>query len=206
MNMHHKLYSIANLSDQSMEGARRFVQEVNQALPNRVSYGKICHAISKLPVSERTAQGVAAYLLETECFIGGPYREHKPTTQIPITKHTATISTRRPREIATKVVGVTFDGRQAVVAKLSVHEEIVLRREPTNPYDRNAILVERLNGEQIGYINRYMAAELTPNFDAIGKSIHGTVCELSGCGGYGYSLGVDIKFTVPNTRTNGRLS
>ena len=204
MNMHHKLYSIASLLDQSMEGAHRFVQEVNLALPNRVSYGKICHAISKLPVRERTTQGVAEYFLETECFIGGPYREHKPTTQIPITKHIATISTRRPREITTKVVGVTLDGRQAVVAKITMNEEIVLCREPKNSYDCNAIRVERLNGEQIGYINRHLAAELAYNFDADGGSARGYVTELTGGGYDGYSLGVNIKFTMCNAREFGR--
>ena len=203
MNMHHKLYSIANLLGYSLEGTCQLVQEVNQAIPDSVSYEEIHSAIRMLPVRERTAQGVAAYLVETECFIGGPYREHKPATQISITKHTATISTRRPREITTKVVGVTFDGRQAVVAKLSVHEEIVLRREPTNPYDRNAIRVESLNGKQIGYINRYMAASLAPTIDAIGEAIHGTVYELSGGGCYGYSLGLNIRFIVRNLRCSG---
>ena len=74
MNMHHKLYSIASLLDQSVEGTRQFVQEVNYALPKRVSYGKIYRAISKIPARERAAQGVAAYLLETERFIGGSYQ------------------------------------------------------------------------------------------------------------------------------------
>jgi len=197
MNMHHNIYSIASLLDQTVEGARRFVQEVNQALPNRVSYEKIYHTISKLPVRERTAQGVAAYFLETESFIGGPYRKHKPITQTTITKHANTISTHRPREITTKVVGVTFDGRQAVVAKLTMHEEIILRREPTNPYDRNAIRVERLNGEQIGYINRYLAAELAEHFDVDGGSARGNVTALTGGGYDGYSLGVNIGFMFP---------
>ena len=204
MNKHHKLNCIASLLDQPLEEARQCVQEVNQTLPSRMSYGKIYHAAKGLPSHARTVTEVATYLLETEHFIGGPYREHKPNT--PITKHHDDSSAYRQREITTKVVGVTFDGRQAMVAKLTMHEEIVLRREPMNPYDHNAIRVERLNGEQIGYINRYLAASLAPTLDAIGEAIHGTVCELSGGGSYCYSLGLDIKFTVPNTRTNGRLS
>ena len=90
---------------------------------------------------------MVTYLLETQHFIGDPYREHKPTTQTPVTKRQANRPTHRLREIKTKVVGVTFDGRQAVVAKLTMGEEVVLRGELTNPYDRNAIRVERLNGE-----------------------------------------------------------
>ena len=204
MNMHHKLYSIASLLDQSMEGAHRFVQEVNLALPNRVSYGKICHAISKLPVRERTAKGVAAYLLKTERRNGRPLVKRISRSQTQETKHPISTPTTEPVEISTKVVGVTFDGRQDVVAKLFIHEEIVLRREPTNPYDHNAIRVERLSGEQIGYIDRCMAASLAPALDAFGEVVHGTVSMLTGGSGNGYSLGVDNRFTVPSSREYGR--
>ncbi len=58
------------------------------------------------------------------------------------------------REIIAKVVGVTFEGRQEVVARLHLGEQVHLRREPSNLYDSNAIRVERLNREQIGYLNR----------------------------------------------------
>ena len=37
--------------------------------------------------------------------------------------------------ICTRVAGVTFDGRQSVIARLSIGEDILLKREPTNPYD-----------------------------------------------------------------------
>ena len=79
-------------------------------------------------------------------------------------------------------------------------------RELQTPYHYNTIWVEMLNGEQNGYINRYMAASLAPTLDAIGEAIHGTVCELTGGVGDGYSLGVDIKFTVPNTGAYRSLS
>ena len=68
------------------------------------------------------------------------------------------------RVITAKVVGVTFEGRQATVAQLEEMEELVLRREPDNPYDFNAIRVERLNGAQIGYINRFIHKPLESLF------------------------------------------
>ncbi len=71
-------------------------------------------------------------------------------------------------QVRTKVVGVTFEGRQEVVAKLKMGEQIVLRREPSNPYDTNAIRVERLDEEQIGFLNRHLAQELAPRFDTHG--------------------------------------
>ena len=102
-----------------------------------------------------------------------------------------------PVSMITKVVGVTFDGRQAVVAILQVGEEILCRREPTNPYDDNAIRVERLDGKQIGFINRFLAADLAPRFDAHGEPVPGTVTQLTGSRSAGYRLGVWIAFTTP---------
>ena len=72
--------------------------------------------------------------------------------------------------ICTRVAGVTFNGRQSVIARLTIGEEILLKREPTNPYDCNAIRVERQNGQQIGYLNRYLAATLAPFFDALSSA------------------------------------
>ena len=100
-------------------------------------------------------------------------------------------------KIETKVVGVTFEGRQAVVAQLTAGESVLLRREPSNPYDPNAIRVERRNGQQIGYIDRHLAANLAPEFDKNGDSVPATINEITG--GYDrYSnLGVRLEFLVP---------
>jgi hypothetical protein len=104
---------------------------------------------------------------------------------------------RSGSRICTRVAGVTFDGRPSVIARLSVGEEILLKREPTNPYDPNAIRVECQNGWQIGYLNRHLAATLVPFFDAHRQSVHGNVHCLSGSLRPGYSLGVVITFSVP---------
>ena len=105
-------------------------------------------------------------------------------------------------QIITRVVGVTFENRQEVVAILEVGEQITLRREPTNPYDSNAIRVERLTCEQIGYIDRYKAASLAPIFDACGGIGAGTVIHLTGGNSNGMSLGVVIEFSVPHLYLN----
>ena len=107
--------------------------------------------------------------------------------------------------IETKVVGVTFEGRQEILAKLNLGEQIVLRREPSNPFDANAIRVEKRNGEQIGYLNRLLAQKLAPHFDTHGESVAGNVINLTGSSFSGYSLGVNIAFTMPDseTRTEG---
>ena len=101
------------------------------------------------------------------------------------------------RVITTRVVGVTFEGRQEVVACLKQEDRIWLDREPTNPYDRNAISVCRENGEQIGYLNRHLAASLNPLFKAYGYPVKGRVTLLTGGGWDGYSLGCMISFKLP---------
>ena len=104
---------------------------------------------------------------------------------------------RSGSSIVTRVAGVTFNGRQASIACLRTGDPLVLRREPINLYDRNAIRVERLNGQQIGYLNRHLAAQLAPFFDDYGRAVSASVQCLTGSGQGGYSLGVVISFCVP---------
>ncbi len=113
------------------------------------------------------------------------------------------------RNIQTKVVGVTFEGRQEVVARLQMGDKVWLEMEPDNPYDNNAIKVCRENGEQIGYINRHLAADIVHYFRAYGYPVQGKVSMLTGSRWDGYSLGVVIAFKLPTpkrTNNNGHTS
>ena len=101
------------------------------------------------------------------------------------------------RVITTKVVGVTFEGRQEVVARLQRGDRVWLDREPTNPYDSNAITVCRENGEQIGYLNRGLSKSINPLFKAYGFPVKGRVTLLTGGSYDGYSLGCMIGFKLP---------
>ena len=101
------------------------------------------------------------------------------------------------RVITTRVVGVTFEGRQEVVACLQRGDRVWLDREPTNPYDRNAITVCRENGSQIGYLNKSLAANLNVYFKAYGFPVRGRVTLLTGGNYNGYSLGCMISFKLP---------
>ena len=100
------------------------------------------------------------------------------------------------RVITTKVVGVTFEGRQEVVAKLQMGDRVWLEMEPSNPYDANAIMVSRSNGEQIGYLNRHLAARIIPYFKAYRYAVKGKVTLLTGSSSDGFTLGCVIIFTV----------
>ena len=69
-----------------------------------------------------------------------------------------------------KVVGVTFDNRQA---NLKLYDEcglgVYLKREPSNIYDANAIqvmgILDGISHVQLGYIGKQYAVVLAPLMD-----------------------------------------
>lgn len=94
----------------------------------------------------------------------------------------------------TKVVGVTFEGRQAVVRTLAPGDGLELRREPGNPVDPHAIRVLTGSGQQVGYLSARIAARLAPSMDS-GARYAGTVSQITGgpaAGGTERSYGVNI--------------
>lgn len=62
--------------------------------------------------------------------------------------------------------GITHGDRQAAIRHCVRGEQLQLVREAENPYDRNAIRIRRLNGEDLGYVPKTNAAELAPKVDA----------------------------------------
>lgn len=60
-------------------------------------------------------------------------------------------------KIEGKIVGVRYYRGNA-----NPGEHVVLKREPTNQYDRNAIRVDNVMGAQVGHIPRNLAAKLAP--------------------------------------------
>ncbi|MBV8344639.1 MAG: DEAD/DEAH box helicase [Candidatus Eremiobacteraeota bacterium] len=78
----------------------------------------------------------------------------------------------------TKIAGVSFEGRQDVIAGLRAGAELELRREPRNPHDPNAIAVAYGN-LQLGFFNRRIAAHLAPLIDA-GARYRAHIASLTG--------------------------
>jgi len=68
------------------------------------------------------------------------------------------------RSFYTKIVGVSFEGRQDILAGLRGDEELRLERQPDNPHDSNAIAVFR-GALQIGFLRKEIAKELAPRMD-----------------------------------------
>ncbi len=102
----------------------------------------------------------------------------------------------KPQVIETKVVGVTYEGRQKAIADMEENEKILLVREPDNPFDCNAIAVKRINGRCIGYLPREKAAELAERFDIYGKAVSGKVTAILGKHYIDSTLGLRIRFSL----------
>ncbi len=65
----------------------------------------------------------------------------------------------------TKIAGVSFEGRQDLIAGLRAGAPLELRRQPDNAYDSNAVAVHYGN-LQLGFLNKRLAAHLAPLIDA----------------------------------------
>jgi hypothetical protein len=100
-------------------------------------------------------------------------------------------------QVVTRVVGVSFGNRQAVIARLQVGEEVYLVRDPENPFDHNAIRVVNLNGQQCGFLSRDLAAKLADPFDRFGGPVKAIVLSLTGGFYPGSYLGANIRFPLP---------
>ena len=79
----------------------------------------------------------------------------------------------------TKVAGISYGNRQRIVSRCEVGEPLQLMREPDNPKDSNAVKVCRLSGEQLGYLNRELAAEISCRIDS-GEHYQATISDLTG--------------------------
>jgi single-stranded-DNA-specific exonuclease len=103
----------------------------------------------------------------------------------------------RTQFIETRVVGVTFENRQEVVALLIEGEQVYLIREKENAFDPNAIKVCRWNSQQVGYLSRELAKVIAPRMDRYRRPAPAFVSVITGGWGPGSSLGVLIRFYLP---------
>ncbi|HET8998017.1 MAG TPA: DHHA1 domain-containing protein, partial [bacterium] len=80
-----------------------------------------------------------------------------------------------------KVVGVTFDGRQQIVGTLRPGDRLRLIREPANPHDPHAVQVVTPDGRALGYLRARLAGRLAPSIDG-GARYRATVAAVTGGG------------------------
>jgi hypothetical protein len=174
----------------AIEGGRVFTAVIERAFPNYIDTGRACGtgqfkqngAILDIKVEYHLEKGQPG--IETErcwrCVDG--LQDPNPQTA---------------RSFFTKVAGVTFKGRQRVVSRCSVGERLVLVRDPTNRFDKGAIKVMRLNGEQLGFLPAHVSrggdsSGLAFQMDR-GDEFQCRISDLTG--GWGRKLGVNIEIT-----------
>lgn len=105
------------------------------------------------------------------------------------------METTKALDYHTKLVGVTFEGRQEVIATLVGKEKLRLRREADNQYDKNAVAVDVCKKRKwlpIGYIAKDKNTDLANTLDAGGK-VNISLSSLTG--GDGKSFGVNVQLT-----------
>lgn len=111
------------------------------------------------------------------------------------------------RTIVAKVVGVTFDGRQDILIRMTGREPCRLIPDPSNPYDANAIGVHvaMADGEiaHIGFLARELAKQIAPLLD--GEAVMARILEVTGgfevndgeIAAYGLRIAIDAPEDEP---------
>lgn len=106
------------------------------------------------------------------------------------------------RILNTKVAGVTFEGRQAHIAKLRGGEPCRIVPEPENPYDPNALAVHVAKDGavyHVGYVPKELAAQIAPYLE--GEALMVEITEVTGgfetYEGDTAALGLRIRIELP---------
>ena len=98
--------------------------------------------------------------------------------------------------VKTKIVGSTFEKSQDLIKKLRPGQELVLKREPENIMDRNAIgiyLSAEKGGSKLGYVKAFIAKELSQWMDKSPNKYSVKVLEITGeAGGENYGCNIEI--------------
>ena len=104
-----------------------------------------------------------------------------------------------------KVAGVTYDGRQALIAQLRGDEPVRAVQEPSNPYDPNAIAIHVAHDGQVwhcGFMPRDKAKEYAPLLE--GENLDGHIREITGgfelSDGSTAAYGLIVTFELPEER------
>ncbi len=106
--------------------------------------------------------------------------------------HYKTYNLRKyPKPIITKLVDVASEEHQRVIRSLHLGEILVLVQETDN--SKNAIKVVRKNGEQVGYLNKQLAEEISWTFIASKCSRPTSVARIIGDRYMGQILNVVIE-------------
>ncbi len=105
----------------------------------------------------------------------------------------------------TKIMGVSFEGRQDMVAGLLPGMELELRRQPHNVYDENALAVH-YGAFQIGFLRKEIAKQLAPLIDAGARYSAHIEHVTGGSGGKNFGLNVTVRRELDVAKSNRRAT
>ncbi|KIY67158.1 hypothetical protein CYLTODRAFT_490860 [Cylindrobasidium torrendii FP15055 ss-10] len=91
--------------------------------------------------------------------------------------------------LRTSVVGIQY-----YKGLVGPGERVLLEREPTNPYDRNAIKAVNMNRVQVGHVPKQVAAKLAPLLDQRLVNCEAVIHDGNLTGHKGYSLDMTLRF------------
>lgn len=95
-----------------------------------------------------------------------------------------------------KIVGVTFEGRQAVLSVLAGSEPLRVRREAENEYDPNAVAVDAYINKEwlpVGYIAKDKNSDIAATLDA-GKDVFIKIGSVTGGGSKSFGLNIYLEY------------
>lgn len=91
----------------------------------------------------------------------------------------------------TKIVGVSFEGRQNLIKDLKTGEEVFLQRQPENIHDKNAIAIQDANGVQLGFLKAKLSKDLSRYIDK-GVEYTATITSVTGLDTDDNHIGVNL--------------
>lgn len=104
-----------------------------------------------------------------------------------------------------KLVGVTFEGRQDVIATMRGKEPLRVRREADNQYDPKAVAVDVYKNDEwlpIGYIAKDKNKDISQALDA-GETVYISIGSITGGDGksFGVNIALEYKLAPEPTKT-----
>ena len=104
------------------------------------------------------------------------------------------------RKLVAKVTGVSFEGRQELLACMTKETEVSLERDRRNEYDQFAVKVMAVIDDeevQVGFVPKLMAKKVAIHLDNGGAKMVCSVSKLSGGGtnsdtGEAFNRGLEI--------------
>lgn len=95
-----------------------------------------------------------------------------------------------------KIVGVTFEGRQETISLLKGDEQLRVRREPDNEYDPKAVAVDVMVADEwkpIGYIAKDKNSEIAKSLDE-NQPVFIKIASLTGGGEKSYGVNIELTY------------